>query len=509
MVSDVNKKIARNTFLLYVRTLFTQMLSLYISRKVLEILGVEDYGIYNVVGSVIAALTFLNGSMAVATQRFLTIELGNNNLKAYNQVFCMSCQIHITLSFLILIVAETLGLWFVNNKLNIPVERIDAANWVYHTAVLSVALGIIQTPYVASLTAHEQMNVYAYVGMGETVLRLAFVLLLLKLSGDKLILYAILMLVIQLFSALIYRIYCITRYSECRFSVVWDKALFKSLLGFTGWNLFGTLAWMMKDQGINLLMNIFGGPFINAARGVSYQIANAVQNLVSGFGTAVNPQLTKNYASGDTEKMERLLISSSKISYYLLWFIGLPVMLEIGFILNIWLVNVPDYTELFTKLIFVEALLSALSAPIITSLLSTGKIKWYQIVVGSVMLINVPISYLLYRTGVPVYTPFVVSIVISGISFVLRLHFCKSLIGFSVTRYLNSVLRPVLMVTSLSLILPFACTMLLNNNVIRFIIVLVVSSLSIFLAVCSVGLTEAERLYAKSIINSKLSEILQ
>ena len=220
------------------------------------------------------------------------------------------------------------------------------------------------------------------------------------------------------------------------------------------------------------------------------------------------PTTTVKLDEKGTEKMERLLISSSKISYYLLWFIGLPVMLEIGFILNIWLVNVPDYTELFTKLIFVEALLSALSAPIITSLLSTGKIKWYQIVVGSVMLINVPISYLLYRTGMPVYTPFVVSIVISWISFVLRLYFCKSIIGFSVTKYLNSVLRPVLMVTSLSLILPFACTMLLDNNVIRFIIVLVVSSLSIFLAVCVIGLTEAERLYAKSIINSKLSKTL-
>lgn len=316
MVSENSRRIARNTVLLYLRTLFSQLIALYISRKILEILGVEDYGIYNVVGGVVGMLTFLNGSMAVATQRFLTFELGRGDLKAYNRVFSMSCLIHIALALMIVIAAETIGLWFLNSYLNIPGERMTAANWVYQFSILSVFVGIIQTPYMASLTAHEHMNIYAYVGMGKSVSRLVVVFLLLFINYDHLIVYALLCLIIQLISASIYRMYAVRKFDECRFKQLWNKSLFQSMLSFTGWNLFGTIAWILKDQGTNILMNIFGGAAINAARGVSYQVSNAVQNLVSGFSTAVNPQLTKNYAAGDRSGFHRLMMTSSKISFF-------------------------------------------------------------------------------------------------------------------------------------------------------------------------------------------------
>lgn len=504
MVSENNKRIAKNTMLLYVRTLFSQLLALYTSRKILEIIGVEDFGIYNVVGGVVVMLTFLNGSMGVATQRYLTIELGKNDMLAYNKIFSMACIIHIVMALLIFVAAETLGLWFLNAYLNIPSERMFAANCIYQASILVVLLGIVQTPYNASLMAHERMGVYAYVGMGESILRLLIVFLLLVISYDRLITYAFLLLGVQLISALIYRIYCIHHFEECKFHWIWDKTLFRSMLGFTGWNLFGTIAWILKDQGNNMLMNIFGGPLINAARGVSYQVSNAVQNLVNGFGTAVNPQLTKSYASEDKKGLHKLMFSSTRISFFLLLLIALPVMIEIPYLLHLWLVEVPAYTVLFTRIILLEALFNTLSGPLITSLLATGNIKWYQIIVGSIMLLNVPVSYLLLKLGFSIETPLIVSLVIIILSIGARLWFCKYLLSMKILAYLREVVKPVMIVLVLSPIFPLFVYETMECGFLRLIVTLIISVLSVSLCVYFLGMSKGEQSFLHAFVRNHI-----
>ncbi len=493
MVSESNKRIARNTVLLYIRTLFSQLIALYTSRKILEILGVEDYGINNVVGGVVGMLTFLNGSMAVATQRFLTVELGRNDLKAFGRVFSMSCLIHLALALIIVIAAETVGLWFLNTQLNIPADRMTAANWVYQVSVFSVFIGILQTPYTATITAYERMNVYAYVGMSEAVLRLAIVFLLLFISYDHLIVYSLLGLGVSLLLGSIVCLYAIRHFEACRFKWQWDDRLFRAMLGFTGWNLFGTIAWLLKGQGSNILMNIFGGPTVNAARGISFQVSNAIQNLVSGFSTAVNPQLTKNYAAGNREGLFRLMMTSSKISFFLLLLIALPVMIEISYILQLWLVDVPDYAALFTQLILLEALLNTYGGPMITGLMATGNIKWYQIVVGSVILLIVPISYIFLCLGYSIVTPLIVSIGAMAVSMVLRLWFCKRQLEFSVNIYIYKVICPTIGIFLLSAIAPIVVSQVMVTGFLRLTTVTLVSIASVSVLTYGLGLNSPER----------------
>ena len=493
MTSENNRRIAKNTVLLYIRTLFSQLLALYTSRKILEILGVEDYGINNVVGGVVGMLTFLNGSMAVATQRYLTIELGRNDMKAYNKIFSMACIIHVVLALLICVAAETVGLWFVNHQLNIPSERMVAANWIYQISVMATFIGIVQVPYMASITAHENLDVYAYVGMSEAVLRLVAVFLLLIISFDKLVSFGLLMLGIQVLSASVYRVFSVRRFRECHFRWQWDTDLFRSLLGFTGWNMFGTVAWILKDQGINVVMNLFGGPLVNAARGVAYQVSNAVQNLVNNFSAAVGPQLTKNYASGNRQGLHRLLMVSSKVTYFLLFLVALPVMIEIPYLLQLWLIQVPEHTVLFTRLILLEALVATFGSPMITSLMATGNIKLYQIVVGSIMLLNVPLSYWALYIGLPIAIPFVVSIGITVIAFALRLWFCKYQIGLSVKEYLRVVLLPVVVVSVFASVLPLWVNMKLSTGFFRLFLVVIISTISVFSCLYIFGLNKVER----------------
>lgn len=509
MVSESNKRIARNTVLLYIRTLFSQLIALYTSRKILEILGVEDYGIYNVVGGVVGMLTFLNSSMAVATQRFLTIELGRNDLKAFGRVFSMSFIIHIALALIIVIAAETVGLWFLNTQLNIPADRMTAANWVYQVSVLSMAIGIIQVPYEASVTAYEHFDLFAYVGMGEYFLRLVIVFLLLVISYDHLIVYGLLSLGVSLLSAIIIRIYAMRTIVECHFRWKWDGSLFRSMLDFTGWNLFGTIAWLLKGQGSNILMNIFGGPAINAARGVSYQVSNAIENLVRGFSTAVNPQLTKNYASGNREGLFRLMMTSSKISFFLLLVIALPVMIEISYILRLWLVEVPAYAALFTQLVLLEALLNTYGGPMMTGLIATGKIRYYQIVVSSVLLLILPISYVFLHLGYSIATPLIVSIVAVVLSTGLRLWFCKRQLELPMRRYIYKVICPTIGVFLCSSIAPVFISRVMEIGFLRLLSVTLTSILSVSLLTYRFGLNHSERMLVCTVTNKVFHKVFK
>lgn len=336
-----NKRIAKNTIYLYIRTFVSMIVALYTSRKILEALGVDDFGIFNVVGGIISLMSFINGSMSVATQRYLTYELGRGTEGQFNKVFNMAVYIHAIIAVIVLIAAETMGVWFVNTQLNIPEVRMEAANWVFQATILTTILGILQTPYNAAIISHEHMHIYAYVGLGETLAKLFIVWGLFYYPYDRLAIWGFAIFLLQFLIAMIYRMYCSRQFPECRLHLRWNKAIFNSMVQFTGWNMFGTIAWLLKDQGINILMNLFGGPVANAARGVSCQVSGAIQNLTGGFQSAVNPQLTKRYAAHESEETCDLMCKSSKISYFLLFTIALPVMMETDFILDLWLVEVP------------------------------------------------------------------------------------------------------------------------------------------------------------------------
>ena len=493
MQSDVKKRIAVNTVMLYIRMIIVMLISLFTSRKVLEVLGVDDYGIYNVVGGVVSMLSFLNSSMTVATQRFLTFELGRKDLNRYRTVFSMAFGIHCILAVIVLVLAETAGLWLVNTHLVIPEERMWAANWVYQTSVLVMLVSIVRTPYNAAIISHERMGIYAYVSIFEVVLKLLIVYLLLFLPYDKLAVYGVLGLAVQLLVAFIYFICCRRNWTECRLRVFWDRGIFKSMAGFTGWNMFGTVAWILKDQGVNILMNMFSGPAVNAARGISVQVSGAVKNLVSGFQTAVNPQITKTYASGKRQEMHLLLRFSSKVSFYMLLCLALPLGLEAPYILDLWLVEVPEYAVLFTRIILLEVLLDTLSGPMITGLMATGKIKWYQIVVGGILLLNIPVSYALLRCGLPIYLPLIVSCILTAAAIVIRQIFASKMLSLPLGRYTRSVLLPVFAVAVLSPLVPYLIMSHISAGFARLAIVTASAVVSVLLTAYLAGFDRSER----------------
>lgn len=500
-----NKRIAKNTMYLYIRTFVSMVVALYTSRKILEVLGVEDFGILNVVGGIISLMSFINGSMSAATQRYLTFELGRGADGQFNKVFNIAVCIHALIAVIVLIAAETVGVWFVNTQLNIPDARMGAANWVFQAAILSTILGILQTPYNAAIISHEHMHVYAYVGLGETFARLFIILAVSFYPYDKLAIWGFALFIIQLSSSLIYRSYCIRKLNNCTLARnTWDLQLAKSMLGFTGWNMFGTVAWTMKDQGASILLNIFGGPLVNAARGVSGQVTGAVKGLVGGFQSAVNPQITKTFAANDRETTCCLLCKSSKFSYFLMLVISIPVVLEINFLLDGWLVEVPQYAALFTRLVIIEALLDTLAGPMITSLMATGHIKKYQIVVGSILLLNIPTAYILLKLDYPIATPLVVSLIFMILGNASRLLFCRSMLGLSIRKYIRTVILPISVVSASSFIVPYIIVSVMTEGWLRLLVCSASSVVFSAVIIYCCGLTASERSFFINLLRNKL-----
>lgn len=485
------------------------IVALYTSRKILEALGVDDFGIFNVVGGIISLMSFINGSMSVATQRYLTYELGRGTEGQFNKVFSMAVYIHAIIAVIVLIAAETVGVWFVNTQLNIPEVRMEAANWVFQATILTTILGILQTPYNAAIISHEHMHVYAYVGLGETFAKLFIVWGLFYYPYDRLAIWGFVLFAIQFCSSLICRLYCIKKINNCVLKRnTWNAQLAKSMIVFTGWNMFGTVAWTLKDQGASVLLNIFGGPAVNAARGISCQVTGAIQNLTNGFQSAVTPQLTKRYVAEDTDATCRLLCKSSKISYFLLFLIALPVMLEIDFVLDLWLVEVPLMSSSFTRIIIIEALFSTLGSPMITALMATGKIKWYQIVVGSLLLFNIPVAYLLLKCGCPIATPLVVSATFILFGNAVRFLFCRKQLGLSGKQYSRNVLFPIAAVTALSLICPLCIHVSMTEGWSRLLLTTLVSCLTVSILTYTIGLTTSERTFIVSWVKPKIKQFI-
>ena len=503
-----NKRIAKNTLVLYFRMILTMLVSLYTSRVVLNTLGVEDYGTYNVVGGVVTMFGFFNGAMGAATQRFLSFDLGRGDYVQLRKTFNATQLIHIGIALLIFILAETIGLWFVNTQLNLPEGRMEAARWVYHFAVLSFMVSIIQLPYNSILIARERMNVYAYMSILEVILKLVIVFMLTWIAFDKLKLYGILLFAVSFIVASIYRIYSLKQFDETHFEFVKDKALYKTLISYSGWNLFGNIAAVAKGQGVSIILNIFFGTVVNAAQGVANQVFSAVTSFVSNFQMASNPQIIKSYAAEDKAYMTNLVIRTSKFSFYLLFILTLPVMLEIEYILKIWLKIVPDYTAVFTILILINALIDTVSGPLMTALQATGKIKVYQSVVGILLILILPISYLFFKLGYPPESTFIVSISIAIVAFIFRVLLTKRQIPeFLIRQFLQEILIRNIPVILLSALIPWLIRINMQVGFTRLMIVtftsLSISTITIYL----MGLKSNEKAFVRDAMNTFVSKI--
>lgn len=479
--------------------------SLYTSRVILNTLGVEDFGIYNVVGGVVTMFSFINSSMSSATQRFISFELGMKNFDRLRNIFSMSVNIHLLIALIIFVLAETIGLWFLNTHLVIPVNRIEAANWVYQFSILSFILTIMSVPYNAFIIAHERMNIYAYVGIVEVILKLVIVFSLTWFGIDKLKFYGILIFSVSALIWLIYRIYCIKYFIETKYRFFWDKTLFKTLMSYSGWNLFGNIAGVAMGQGVNILLNMFFNPVVNAARAIAYQVNGAVNGFVSNFQIAMNPQIVKSFAVKDLKYMHQLIFKGAKYSFFLLFIISLPLLLETEIILKIWLKNVPEYTEVFCRLVLINALVDSISGPVMTAAHATGKIKLYQGVVGSMMLLVLPVSFFFLKFRFPPESTFYISIFFSLVAIFIRLLLVSPLIDLSIFSYIKFVIGRIAKVTIIALIIPATINFVLPQGYSRLIIVTLFSLLSISITIFYFGLDKQEKLFTIKKIKTIIS----
>ncbi len=394
------RRIAKNALLLWARMALAVIIGLYTSRIVLQTLGVQDYGIYAVVGSVVAFLSFLNTSMAGATSRFITIELGKNNRQRLNETFSSAMTLHIAIALFVLVIAETVGLWFLNNHLVIPTDRLAAANWVYQMTIASTLLTITQAPYNACVMAHEKMSIYAYIEIINVLLRLAIVYLLIIGNADKLILYGALSLTVSTFILILYRLYCRKKFTEAHFKWQWNAAIIKPMIQFCGWDIYGNGCVTARQEGTIVMINTFFGPLLNAAANVATIVERTVTGLAMNILHAMRPQIVKQYAKGDITRIENLMIQASRSSIIIIAIMIIPMILEMDHILKLWLGNdLPPFAVTFTILMLINGLLSVIINVINSAIIATGNIKPISIYSGSIFLLNLAVLYAALHLG--------------------------------------------------------------------------------------------------------------
>lgn len=496
--SNNNTRIAKNTLLLYFRMILLMAISLYTSRVVLSTLGIEDYGIYNVVGGFVGMFAFLNGAMSGCTLRFITIALGKGDVENLKKVFSTCVITHGMIALLVLIFAETVGLWFVLKELVIPAGRMAAAMIVYQCSVACAMVMIMSFPYNADIIAHERMSAFAYISIIEAIANLGIVCILHFALMDKLALYSILLLCVKVFVIFTYRIYCRRHFIESKFQWLFDQSLLKEMSAFTGWNLWGGIAGTMMGQGINILLNIFFGPAINAARGMAVHVQSAVQLFATNFQTALNPQMMKTYATGDLNSMHTLVFRSAKFTFMLLLCIILPLMLQIDLVLELWLKEVPTYTNIFVCLMLCISVVDAVSNPFMTASAATGKVKIYQSVVGGILLTIVPIAYLALRLGAEPYSVFIVHLCIALVAFTARLLIIRTLINLSIREYVAKVIMPCIYVAITSITVSLFIKLMMPNGLIYAILTILFSGCSIIFFSMLFGLSANERKFVLS-----------
>ncbi|GHT18147.1 hypothetical protein FACS189429_4020 [Bacteroidia bacterium] len=450
-----NKRIAKNTVYLYIRMLLNMAITFYTSRVVLNTLGVEDFGIYGVVGGIIAMFGFLNSSMSGATSRFLTFEIGRQDFEKLKKTFSAALTIHFIIAVIILVLGETAGLWWLENKLVIAPERMNAARWVFHLSVLASVIGITQVPYNATIIAHERMSVYAFIEILNSLLKLAIVYLLVIGNFDKLILYAVLTLCVSVLITVIYRTYCVRHFTESKYKFEWNKEIVMPMLNFSGWNLYQTASFTLKTQGVNMILNMFYGVALNAAYGIAGQVQSAVNGVSSNFLVAVNPQIIKYYANREFSKMQSLVTNASKFTFLLLFMMSLPLALETNFLMQLWLKNVPDYAVIFSQLFIIYTFISLSTNPATTIILATGRVKIWNLIAGTLFLLIIPITYFLLKAGYSPVVPMVANVVMITLCGILKFFVVKHLVPeFSIKEYFLKFVVIAGIIAVLSSILP-------------------------------------------------------
>lgn len=501
--SDNNKRIAKNTLLLYIRMMFTMAVSLFTSRVILNTLGVEDYGINNVVGGIVTMFSVLSGSLSSSISRFITFELGKNNMERLKAVFSTGVNIQLGMSLLIILLAEAGGIWFLNTKMNIPAARLDAANWVFQCAILTFVLNLLSVPYNAAIIAHEKMSAFAYISVIEVSLKLIIVYMLTISPFDRLKTYAVLLLCVGAIIRFIYGFYCKRHFEECSYHFVYNKPLLREMTGFAGWNFLGNGAYMLNTQGVNILMNMYFGVAVNAARGVATQVDAALKQFVTNFTTAVNPQITKSYAQGDFDYMHKLVCRSAKYSAFLMMFFAVPIILETNTILTIWLKNPPAYAAVFLQWIIISTFVdTVLANSLVTSMFATGKIKRYQIIVTTVGCLVFPLSWLAFELGFQPQIGYVLYFIIYSILLGVRLYLLKDMVKLPVMMYVREVLYKVIPVMCVSFAIPGLLCLTMEAGWTR---LLTVCILSVFITSSTeyfLGMTQKEQNFITEKINN-------
>lgn len=495
--TENNKRIIKNTVFLYIRMIFLMGISLYTSRVVLSVLGIEDYGIYNVVSGLITMFSLISASISTSISRFLTYELGHGDTKKLNLLFCTAINIQAIMALLVFVAIEIIGFWFLNYKMTIPPERISAANWVFQCSMLTFVINLFSVPYNALIIAHERMKAFANVGIMEGLLKLLVAYLLILATLDKLKIYALLMLAVAVLIRITYGVYCGRHFSESHYHFVYNKSIMRELATFAGWNYVGTAAWLFRGQGLNLLINLFFGPAVNAARGLATQVETTTHQFVSNFTTALKPQIIKNYANGNKEYMYDLVNKGAKFSFFLMLIISIPIIYEAPLLLSLWLKTVPDYTVVFLRLTMIYSALQTLSSTLIISMQASSDIKKYQLTCGCLSLLIVPISYLLYSLGANAEMCYIVCIIMELCLLVARLFLLESMIGLSKHNYFKKVILKITPVAAVCFAFPILFCVFWQDGVCRLAALSFLSITFSLLIIYTLGLDEEEKTFLK------------
>ncbi len=500
-----SKTIAKNTLFLYFRLLFILGINLYLSRVVLEVLGFENYGIYNVVGGFVMMLMGISGALATATQRFISIELGKGENGNVQKIFSTALTVHLILAGIILIIGETIGLWFLNTHINLPDGRIVAANIVFQFSLLVFIVKVINVPYEGAIIAHEKMSVFAFVGIFEVILKLVIVYSLLIIPWDRLISYSILLAFVAIATQVIYWRYCNNKIKQCYTKYDWAPERGKNILSFVGWNLVGSLSAIAKNQGVNVVLNMFFGVLVNAANGIAMQVFFAVTSFVNNILFAMNPQIIKSYAAGERENMYKLVFMGSRVTAIMFICLAIPIIIETPFILKMWLVEVPQYTAIFIQLILITAVIDTITVPLVTVMHATGKVRDFQIIVEGTQMMVLPAVYLLFKFfDVPPYMALVVCMLFAVICMFLRILVLRKIAQLQVGTFIKSCILRIIVVVAASVVLPYWIYHALSVNIWTFILVVMVSVLSTLASGYYIGLNKNERMVVVAKVKERL-----
>lgn len=503
-MNNNNKQIAKNTLFMYLRMGVTMLVGLYVSRVVLQQLGVEDYGLYNVIGGIIAMFSFINGSMVNVSTRFITVYLAKNDIKMLNNIFSMSFLIHFSIGVVILLLGETIGLWYLNNKLVIPEGREFAAHWLYQLSIISCIISILYVPYNGLIVAHERMKAFAYISVMDSMLKLLIAIMIAYSPFDKLIFYGTLLAGVSFLDIIIYFVYCRKNFKESILVFYWNKAIFKRMLEFAGWALIGNFSYLFYSQGINLMLNAFCGPAVNAARGVAVQVEGVIRQFAGNVQVAINPQIIKSYTSNELERMYALIFTSSRLCFYLLYIISLPIMIEADFILNLWLGTVPNHTVNFVRLILCISILDALINPMFTANLACGKLRIYHMSLSILMYAFMFVTYFSIRQTLLPESVFVTLLIATILGVVLRIFILEKQIGLSKLTYIHKVLLPIISVAVISCVLPITSHLIIDNNIARFFISSLLSIISVLVTTYYIGMDKTEKQLVISFVKNKI-----